>query len=407
MVMEQDYLFWQMVDELVIKQQFNIIRLSEDQREVWLEPRKNKQYGILRLKRYDVDWGNWLANDLEEAATIFESLRKQSQKRSFHVLNVYISTYPPVDDFPLGLSEPFKDQQTGKTTVTSVFMDKENKFQEPFPELENFLQKKVRDLVPTKEVGFDEVQKLKFKVLSYSNQRVKEERKVFEYGKPLFTYFFIGLQVFMFLLLEFYGGSTNTETLVQFGAKFNPLIAEGEWWRFFTPIVLHIGMLHLFMNSLALLYVGSAVEKIYGSTRFLVIYLLAGVAGTIASFAFSPSVSAGASGAIFGCFGALLYLGIVLPKLFFRTLGSNILVVVGINLALGFVIPGIDNAGHLGGLIGGFLAAVVVQLPKQNKFILRAIAIALTIFLLTSMYGYGKSQTETQLQQYRSMTNSL
>lgn len=116
-----------------------------------------------------------------------------------------------------------------------------------------------------------------------------------------------------------------------------------------TPIVLHIGLLHLLMNTLALFYLGSAVERVYGNIRFLFIYLAAGFGGTLASFIFSPTLSAGASGAIFGCFGALLYFGLIYPSLFFRTMGFNILVVLGINLAFGFTIPGIDNAGHIGG----------------------------------------------------------
>ena len=77
----------------------------------------------------------------------------------------------------------------------------------------------------------------------------------------------------MFLLLELFGGSTNNETLIAFGAKFNVLIYEGEWWRLFAPIILHIGFLHLLMNSLALYYIGPAVEKAYGSLKFLIIYI--------------------------------------------------------------------------------------------------------------------------------------
>lgn len=114
----------------------------------------------------------------------------------------------------------------------------------------------------------------------------------------------------MFILLEMNGGSTNPYVLLYFGAKYNPAILDGEWWRFFTPMFLHIGFLHLFMNGLSLYYLGTAVESIFGRLRFLIIYLFSGFFGTLASFIFSSHLSAGASGAIFGLFGALLYFGI-------------------------------------------------------------------------------------------------
>ncbi|WP_082407016.1 rhomboid family intramembrane serine protease [Bacillus sp. JCM 19041] len=142
---------------------------------------------------------------------------------------------------------------------------------------------------------------------------------------------------------------------------------EGEWWRLVTSMFLHIGMLHLLFNGMALYFLGSAVEQLFGSFRFLMIYFLAGIFGSIVSFAFNDSVSAGASGALFGCFGALLYFGLKQPNLFFRTLGRNIFFLLLFNLVLGFIVPGIDNGAHIGGLIGGFLTAVLVRMPKEKK----------------------------------------
>ena len=190
------------------------------------------------------------------------------------------------------------------------------------------------------------------------------------------------IQVIVFLLMEINGGSTNSATLIEFGAKYSPYILQGEWWRFFTPIVIHIGFIHLLMNTISLYLIGAEVERIYGNTRFLLIYLFAGFSGTLASFMMSPSLAAGASGAIFGCFGALLYFGIVYPKLFFRTMGSSVIVLIIINLIYGFSVPGIDNAGHIGGLIGGFLAAGVVSLPKK-KLPLRQLVLLLVTVLVT------------------------
>src|SRR5699024_6965978 len=191
----------------------------------------------------------------------------------------------------------------------------------------------------------------------YLQHKKKEFVNIFNYGKPLFTYMLIAVNLVLFFVLEVNGGSTSIETLVQFGAKYNTaILADGEWWRLLSSMFLHIGFLHLALNMLALFYLGTAVERIFGNLRFLFVYFIAGLGGSIASFAFSTSISAGASGAIFGLFGALLYFGVIHKRLFFQTMGSSILLILAINLVIGLTIEEIDMAAHLGGLIAGFFA---------------------------------------------------
>ena len=109
----------------------------------------------------------------------------------------------------------------------------------------------------------------------------------------------------MFVVETALGGSTQTDVLVRLGAKVTPLVAAGEYWRLFTSMFLHIGVAHLFFNGYALLVVGTELERLLGWGRFLAIYLLSGLLGSLASYAFSANLSAGASGAIFGLIGAL------------------------------------------------------------------------------------------------------
>ena len=205
----------------------------------------------------------------------------------------------------------------------------------------------------------------------------------------------MAIQIAVFILMEFNGGSTNSKTLIEFGAKYSPYIMQGEWWRFFTPMIVHIGFIHLLMNTFSLYLIGAEVERIYGNARFLIHLYICWFAGTLGSFIMTPNLSAGASGAIFGCFGALLYFGIVYPKLFMRSMGSSVIVLIIINLIYGFTVSGIDNAGHIGGLIGGFLAAGVVHLPKaKNLFRQLAFLIGtaiLTYVLLQFGFNHQKS----------------
>jgi rhomboid protease GluP len=152
------------------------------------------------------------------------------------------------------------------------------------------------------------------------------------------------------------------------GAKVSSAIAQGQAWRVITPVFIHAGAGHVFINMYSLYAIGPAVERFFGRPRTLAIYLLSGAAGVLLSLAFSPHVSVGASGAIFGLLGAL---GVLLyrNRPIFGSMGSRqlqqIVLVALFNLALGLS-PGIDNWGHLGGLIyGSGLAWVASPLLEQ------------------------------------------
>lgn len=180
-------------------------------------------------------------------------------------------------------------------------------------------------------------------------------------SQPFLTYFLIGIIAVIWLLEELAGGSTNTDVLIRFGAMFGPgIIAEGEVWRFFTAMFLHIGLIHLLFNGYALYILGRDMEALYGQDRFLVIYLLSGMFGNLASFFLrGPSeLSAGASGAVFGLIGMSLAFFLFHRKqlgAFGRRQIQSIAQLIVLNLIIGFTIPAINNAAHLGGLIAGFI----------------------------------------------------
>jgi rhomboid protease GluP len=229
------------------------------------------------------------------------------------------------------------------------------------------------------------------------NSQLSMQKGVIMSGKPFLTYCLLFAQIFLFLFIEMFAEGSTSISLIEYGAKVNFYLFTGEWWRFITPIFLHIGYIHIIMNSIALIFIGGITERLFGNIRFLMIYLFSGFAGTLASFVFSPAISAGASGAIFGCLGALLYFGFLHPQLFFRTIGYNILLVIALDLAFGFFVSGIDNAGHIGGLVGGFLAAGVLQLPKQRKRIPQAVFFIVSLALTVGFLYIGYSNQDNQL----------
>ena len=187
--------------------------------------------------------------------------------------------------------------------------------------------------------------------------------------KPLFlSHILIMINVAVFLIMMFFDSSLSTLTLIRFGAKINYRIADLELYRLITPMFLHANLLHLGFNSYALHLFGRDTEMIFGRTRFLIIYFAAGITGTVGSFLLNDNISVGASGAIFGLIGANLYLFTLNKDVYRRIFGNDIFVLLGINVAYGFVNPMIDNTAHLAGLLGGFLAAWSAGYRYQVKY---------------------------------------
>lgn len=215
--------------------------------------------------------------------------------------------------------------------------------------------------------------------------------------QPLLTYAFLSAQILLFILMTFNGGSTNTNTLIEYGAKFNPFIVSGQWWRLIMPMFLHIGWMHLLINSVVLYFLGIQLENYFGHLRFGLIYLLSGFAGNVASFAFNSSISAGASTAIFGLFGASLVLGKIYPyNPVVQQMARNFVVLIGINLVFGFLDSSIDLSGHIGGLVGGYLISTAISVKDTSSRLLKKrllfAVIFLTLIVLLIALGYWKTQ---------------
>jgi rhomboid protease GluP len=156
----------------------------------------------------------------------------------------------------------------------------------------------------------------------------------------------------------------RNDVLLEAGAMIPLLIAQGEWWRLITAVFLHIGILHLAFNSLALMVFGGLIESSLGSMRMLALYLTTGFAASVASFTFGNPVvaAAGASGAIFGMLGAWLVYNLRRRSLSLaRSNVQSALFLIGINLVFGFTVPGIDNIAHIGGLVSGVLAGFAIE----------------------------------------------
>lgn len=172
-------------------------------------------------------------------------------------------------------------------------------------------------------------------------------------------------------MLKSGGGFWHSPNDVQlaWGAGFGPATKDGEWWRLATAMFLHFGVVHLLMNMAALWEAGRLVERLYGSPRFLVIYVLSGLTGNVVSLIAQgdQAVAGGASGAVFGVYGALLVClwreREQVNRTEFRWLFGGAALFAGATIALGFFIKGIDNAAHIGGLLTGAVIGMALALP--------------------------------------------
>jgi rhomboid protease GluP len=265
-------------------------------------------------------------------------------------------------------------------------------------------------------------------VVAEEQERVERQyaRALFSRATPV-TYALLAANVGVFLLMEIVsGGSQDTDTLIAFGAKTNGLLRSGEWFRLITPIFIHAGFLHLLLNSYALWVVGTQVEKLYGSARFLLIYLLLGVGGEAGSYfgqiflpkPFDPP-SVGASGAIFGLFGVLAVFGFryrsEMPPAIRRAMTAGVLPVIAVNLVIGFSIRFIDNSAHIGGLLTG--AALTLIIPyiapgregvSKTGLLIIALCLAVIVYCFAQAYqrikivsGSAMNRTYTTYGTYR------
>ncbi len=166
-------------------------------------------------------------------------------------------------------------------------------------------------------------------------------------------------------LINFRGPSlSSTQNFLMMGWKDNAEIRDGEYYRLFTSNFLHADLTHLFVNMFSLFNVGPFVNQIYGNLGFSLIYFLSGIFSSLTSFWFNPSPSVGASGAIFGLVGALLAFSLFNFEEQSGLL-ANILIVIAINVAIAFFSPQIDNWGHMGGLVCGFLIGTLLIFSGQ------------------------------------------
>ena len=205
------------------------------------------------------------------------------------------------------------------------------------------------------------------------------------------------INIVVFTLMMIIDQNMSYSTLIDFGAKANFRIADYYLWHLVTPLFLHGSLMHLLFNCYALYLIGNMTVSMLGTKKFLQIYFFSGIISIMGSFILTDSLSVGASGAIFGLLGIHLYYFAVNPSRYKELFGVDFLVIIGLNLVLGFTMGNIDNAGHVFGLIGGFTFMLMFSkvkplwLPSGKKLISFALVALLLLSFGTRLVSYKGS----------------
>lgn len=343
-----DVLVMNLINYFITEENYNPMIIHGISGEIWLE-NLDKDYKIIRIVSHHIHNKEQLDFDKFKLGKIVKQVKKKTFSFKINVLNIYTDI-----------------ENRDILSKNDVYLEDEEDIGNPklisaFP---NIVNKTKHD-----EKGLEYFVKMSNNINAKTEERGKIAEKIFSYKKPIVTYFLIAICIIMFICMYIFGnGSFDKFTLLYFGANLDSLVKDGQVYRLVTCIFLHIGIWHLFCNMYSLYIIGKEIENLYGKIKYLIIFLGSGICGSLLSIAFTHNtISAGASGAIFGLLGSILYFGYYYRAYLGNNIKRSILPVIIINLVIGFTTTGIDNAAHIGGLVGGAILSMMVGVPGKSS----------------------------------------
>lgn len=373
---KNDELVMKLLHYFITEKGYNPIVLHGAQNEIWLE-NLDQDYKIVRIVSNYIHNDEQLDFDIFKTKNIMKKIKRKTFSFNMNALSIFLN---------LGDNVHFDNDKFGSNLIAIDLKDfndleKEEAVIKSFPDI----CKKEE----SSEDGFNLFMKLTKEINDKNEVEAKKAEDIFTKKKPVITYALIIINVLVFLAMYIFGkGSEDTLTLLLFGANYPVLVRAGDYYRLITSAFLHAGLLHLIFNNYALYVIGSQLESFLGKAKFLIIYLVSAICGSLMSMLFSDGISVGASGAIFGLLGSLLYFGYNYRVYLGTVLKSQIIPLIILNLVIGFITPGIDNAAHIGGLLGGLGMTMALGIKyktstfeKVNGKIIMAVYIGFLIFM--------------------------
>lgn len=349
---DKEVIVMNLVHYFVTEKNYNPVVVHGINDEIWLE-NMDSDYKIVRIVSRYIHNDEQLGFNRFRSNQITRKLRIKTLSFKMNVLSIYTDLGDNVKTLD-------KDKEGNLSLFVKNLQDfKNNKMLlEVFPDI---VEKTQHD-----EKGIELLFKITDDINQTNERKNKKMEKIFSSKRPIATYVLIALCVIMFIISGF---GYSTEALLLFGANYGPLVKSGEIYRLITCMFLHGGIIHLGLNMYSLFIIGPRVEDFFGKWKFLLIYFISGISASLLSIGLNNNVvSVGASGAIFGLFGALIYFGYSYRGYIGALVKSQVIPIVIYNLIMGFFIPGIDMWGHIGGLIGGIITANMLGTIENKKY---------------------------------------
>ncbi len=351
---KKDEIIMRLVHYFITEENYNPIVVNGVKDEIWLE-NSDGPYRIVRINSNNIFNKEQLKFDYFKIDSIVKQIKKKTFSFNVNTLNIL-----------LDVNEDLELEGTKNIKAVSILDNNLNITSEDILEaFPNINEKLLKD-----STGID----LIINVTKDINEKTERENKMYERTfkpkKIIVTPIICIACIIMYIITCLVNGDMNftVGTVIKLGANYTPALQQGELWRLITYMFLHGSFLHIFVNLYSLYIIGSQIETFFGKWKYAIIYLISGICGGLLSAALGGNiVSVGASGAIFGLTGALLYFGYHFRTYIGDALRNRIIPVILINLAIGFVFDGIDNFCHIGGLIGGILITMALGIDGKSK----------------------------------------
>lgn len=348
----------------ITEKNYNPVILRGAKNEIWLE-NLDEKYEIIRIVSNYIHNEDQLSFDMFKTKRIVKDIKKKTLNYKLNVLsiftdlgdNVKLTSQEDIDCINIKNEEDLK---------------KYNFIYEAFPDINEKLKHD--------EKGMELFAKITTDINKKSKEEVDKMNKIFKSNTPVLTIMLITINVLIFLYGLFFD---KNSMLINNFALYAPYVRGGDYYRLISSAFLHVSLFHLLVNMYSLYIIGSQIENFFGKTKYIVIYLFSAIMGSLFSMLFTRGVSIGASGAIFGLLGAMLYFGYFYRIYLGNTITSQILPVILINLLIGFSSSSIDNFAHIGGLVGGIIItmALGVKDKADKNSRLKGIIFTTVIFL--------------------------
>ena len=353
MINDKDTVVMNLVNYFVANKNYNPVVVHGINDEIWLE-NMDSEYRIVRIVSRYIHNNEQMKFNKFRSNQIIKKLKKKTLTMHMNALSIYIDLGDNVTDISVD------DGKNNLSVLVKSINDLANNkmIKETFPDI---VEKTHHD-----EDGMELLFKITDNINTVNERKSKKMEKIFSSKKPIVTNAIIVLCIMMFIISGF---GFDTYTLGKYGANSSILVKGGEYYRLFSYMFLHAGFIHILLNMYSLYIVGPQVENFFGKWKYILIYLFSGISGGLLSIAFNGNtISVGASGAIFGLFGALIYFGYNYRGYIGTIIRSQIVPIVIYNLLMGFFIPGIDVSGHVGGLLGGLIVSNMLGTIENKKY---------------------------------------